>query len=162
MKTEIERKFFVRQMPDISHIKPLFYERYILKYEDGEEERISKIDGKYIYQKKKEVSALGRRREKKEMSLEEFNKLKQTAKKAIFRERYDLSEHPKVSIQIYRGEHEGLIRAEVEFDSEEEATNFKPFDWMGIEMTNLPIARDAKLLNLTKEEFKSHLAQRKS
>lgn len=39
-------------------------------------------------------------------------------------------------VDIYRGEHEGLIVVEVEFDSEEEAAAFTPPDWWGPEVTN--------------------------
>jgi CYTH domain-containing protein len=77
--------------------------------------------------------------------------------KVIIRERYDVSNKPKISIQIYHGKYEGLVRAEVEFDSEEEARSFKPLNWMGIEMTDLPIARDAKLSTLTETEFNSYI-----
>lgn len=39
MKNEIERKFFVKEMPDLKGIKPLVYERYFLK-KNGMETRI--------------------------------------------------------------------------------------------------------------------------
>ena len=55
---EIERKFFVRQMPDLSSIEPLHYERYFLKRKNGTEERISKVNDKYVYEKKSEISSL--------------------------------------------------------------------------------------------------------
>ncbi len=157
MENEIERKFFVKKLPDLSSIQPLHYERYFLKRSDGEEERISKVNDRYFYEKKNEVSNLERSREKKEISSIEFEKLKQGVGDALIRERYDVSENPKVSIQIYHGKHEGLVRAEVEFISEEEANAFQPLDWMGREMTGLPIARDAKLLDLTAEEFRNFL-----
>ena len=154
MDNEIERKFFIKEMPDLSHIKPLHYERYFLKRGDGVEERISKVNGKCFYEKKSEVSDLERTREKKEITPEEFEDLKQSASAAIVRERYDISSSPKISIQIYHGQFEGLVRVEVEFSSQEEACAFQPLPWMGQEMTGLPIARDAKLLNLSVDEFK--------
>lgn len=88
---------------------------------------------------------------------QEFDKLKEGASEAIIRERYDISYNPKISIQIYHGRFERLIRAEVEFNSEEEARNFIPLNWMGEEMTGLPIARDGKLLDLSPKEFRSYL-----
>lgn len=154
MNNEIERKFFIKVMPDLSGIEPLRYERYFLKRDAGVEERISKVNGKCFYEKKSEVSNLERIREKKEITLEEFEALKQSASVAIVRERYDISANPKISIQIYHGQFEGLIRVEVEFSSEEEASAFQPLPWMGQEMTGLPIARDAKLLDLSADEFK--------
>ena len=40
---EIERKFFIKTMPDISELVPWHSERFFLKGEDGLEERISRI-----------------------------------------------------------------------------------------------------------------------
>lgn len=157
MKNEIERKFFVKEMPDLKEIEPLFYERYFLERRNGIETRISKVNETYKYEKKIEISELERTRESKEITKEEFDKLKQGASEAIIRERYDISVNPKISIQIYHGRFDGLVRAEVEFESEEEAKNFVPLDWMEEEMTGLPIARDGKLIDLKEEEFKFYL-----
>ncbi|MEY4602349.1 MAG: hypothetical protein RL292_290 [Candidatus Parcubacteria bacterium] len=157
MKNEIERKFFVKEMPDLSGITPLHYERYFLLRGDGREIRISKVNDLYFYEDKSEVSALERIRSKKEITEQEFEKFRQDASEAIIRERYDISSNPDISIQIYHGKFEGLIRVEVEFNSEDEAKAFIPLFWMGKEMTGLPIARDSKLLDLTNNEFKKNL-----
>ena len=157
MKNEIERKFFVREMPDLSGIEPLHYERYFLKREDGVEERISKVNDKYVYERKTEVSTLERSREKKEPSEQEFNQLKEKASEAIIREQYTISSNPDIAIQIYHGRFEGLVRAEVEFETEKEAKSFIPLPCMDKEMTGLPIARDSKLLDLSAEEFQEYL-----
>ena len=154
---EIERKFFVRQMPDLSSIEPLHYERYFLKRKNGTEERISKVNDKYVYEKKSEISSLERSREKKEISKEEFERLKGKESEAIIRDRYNISTNPEVSIQIYHGRFEGLVRVEVEFETEEKAKSFVPLPWMGREMTSLPIARDSKLLDLTDLDFQEYL-----
>ena len=157
VENEIERKFFVKSMPDLSSITPIHYERYILRHEDGIEQRISKKGDKYIFEKKVEVTGLERTREVREITKEEFEKLKQGASQVIIRDRYDISAQLKISIQVYHGDYEGLVRAEVEFESEEQAMRFQPLEWMGKEMTGLPIARDAKLLDLTEEEFRIYL-----
>ena len=157
MLNEIERKFFVKQMPDLSGIEPLHYERYFLSRANGVEERISKVNEKFVYEKKTEISSLERSREKKEISQQQFNELKEKASEAIVRDRYNIPSNPEATIQIYHGKFEGLVRAEVEFKSEEEAKSFVPFLWMGKEMTELPIARDSKLLDLTNEEFQGYL-----
>lgn len=157
MKNEIERKFFVREMPNLSGIKPLHYERYFLKCKDGVEERISKVNDKYVYERKTEVSTLERSREKKDLSEQEFIQLKEKSSEAIIRERYNISSNPDIAIEIYHGKFEGLIRVEVEFETEEEADSFVPLPWMGKEMTGLPIARDSKLLDLKVEEFQGYL-----
>jgi hypothetical protein len=58
MKNEIERKFFVKEMPDLSGIEPLHYERYFLERGNGKEIRISKINDSYVYEDKSEISDL--------------------------------------------------------------------------------------------------------
>ena len=50
------------------------------------------------------------------------------------------------------------MRAEVEFATEEEAKAFQPLGWMGKEMTGMPIARDAQLLELTRGALDEYLA----
>ena len=161
MNREIERKFFVKTMPNLSGIKPQKYERYFLERGNGTEIRISKVDDSYKYEVKREISALERTREKREITKEEFDRLKQGTHEAIIRDRYNIpSDHGsthEIAIQIYHGRFEGLIRAEVEFESQEDAEAFVPLPWMGEEMTGLPIARDSKLLDLTEEEFGKYI-----
>jgi len=160
MSNEIERKFFVKNMPDLSGIEPLHYERYFLERKDGIEVRISKVNDTYKYEKKVELSNLERTREKREISKEEFDELKKNASESVLRDRYNISFNPDITIQIYHGRFEGLVRAEVEFMTEEEARSFTPLEWMGEEMTGLSIARDGKLIDLSDEEFRGFLLNR--
>ncbi|EKD24378.1 MAG: adenylate cyclase [uncultured bacterium] len=157
MKNEIERKFFVKEMTDLSGAQPLHYERYFLDRGNGKEVRISKINDSYIYEEKSELSELERTRDKKEITKEEFYKLKENASEGLIRDRYSFSSNPDIVIQVYHGRFEGLVCAEVEFDSAEAANAFSPLSWMGREMTGLPIARDARLIELSSEEFKKYL-----
>ena len=103
MKNEIERKFFVKEMPEFSNNAPLHYERYFLVRDNGKEIRISKVDAWYIYEQKSEVSELERIRTKKEITKEEFDNLKQNSSEGIIRDRYNISSNPDIAIQIYRG-----------------------------------------------------------
>ncbi len=158
MKNEIERKFFVNELPDLSKLEPLHYERYYLENSNGKEVRISKVNETYIYEEKLGISKLERTTSKKEISEIEFNKLKQQqASEGLIRDSYQLSNNPDISIKIYNGRFNGLIRAEVEFNSEEDAVSFVPLEWMGEEMTDLPIARDGKLIELTEQEFRKYI-----
>lgn len=157
MSSEIERKFLVKELPHLDATTSKVYERYFL--ETGPtEKRIQKVGDKYFYEEKSEISELERSRDqKKEISEEEFNNLKQGSEGPLIRERFDISSNPKISIQIYRNNFEGLVRAEVEFNSKEEATAFQPLPWMGKEITGLPIARDSALLGLSRDEFQKYL-----
>lgn len=157
MKNEIERKFFVKEMPNLSDLEPLHYERYFLERGNGKEVRISKVGELYIFEEKAEVSELERTRIKKEITKEEFEQLKKNASEGLIRDRYAFSSNPDIAIQVYHGRFEGLIRIEVEFDSQEEASAFTPLSWMGREMTGLPIARDGQLIELTDDEFRKYV-----
>ena len=152
---EIERKFLVKNMPDLSGIIPVRYERYYLKRDGGVEERIQKKNDKYEYEFKKEVSGLERTVDKKSITESEFNDLKNKAEGNLIRDSYQVSLRPNISIKIYHGRFDGLIRAEVEFDSLDSAKDYIPETWMGEEITDSPLGRDSRLLGLSEQEFKS-------
>lgn len=148
---EIERKFLIAQMPDLSNKSPMRYERYYLKRDNGIEERIQKKGDLFEHELKKEISSLERTKDKKEISEQEFEKMKTGASEAIIRDGYKIDD--QVSIKIYHGKFKGLKRAEVEFDSRDEATAYIPESWMGKEITDSPLGRDSALLDLSAEEF---------
>lgn len=148
---EIERKFLIRKMPDLTGIQPVHYERYYLHRDENVEERIQKKDSIYEYEYKKRISSLERTKEKRSLSESEFFELKQRASEAIIRDSYLLPSG--VSIKIYHGKFEGLVRAEIEFKTREEATQYQPVSWMGEEITENPLGKDSKLLNLSGKEF---------
>lgn len=154
---EIERKFIVKSMPDLTGKIPVFYERYYLRIEPNIEERIQKRGDKFEKEIKYKISDLISKKEKLEISKKQFEELKKIAIKYIQREGYKISDEPNVSIKIYHGDFEGLIRAEIEFKSENEAKNFQPLDWMGKEITKSQLGRDSQLVRLNKEEFKNLL-----
>lgn len=161
LNSEIERKFFVKHLPDLSNIAPIHYERYFLRRDGRVEERITKSGDRYTYEYKVGISRLERTRDKKVITKEEFEQLKLSASEVIERDRYDISDNPKISIQIYIGKFEGLIRAEVEFPSEEAAKAFVPLEWMGEEMTGLPVARDSELLGISSEGLQQYIGLKK-
>lgn len=148
---EIERKFLVKEMPDLSGIKPVHFERYYLNISDGIEERIQRTNDTYSYEKKVTIDSLSRSTEKREITKEEFERIKVESTHAIIRDSYPLSSN--VSIKIYHGEYEGLVRAEVEFSSKAEADNYTPESWMGNEISNSPLGRDSRLLQLDGATF---------
>lgn len=152
---EIKRKFLVKEMLDLSDKKPVRYERHYLKSEDGVEERVQKKEDVFEYEIKKRISDLERTKDKKIITEEEFDALRENASEAIIRDSYKLDENS--SIKIYKGRFEGLIRFEIEFDSKEEAEKYIPAEWLGEEITHSPLGRDSELLKLTESEFKELL-----
>lgn len=154
---EIERKFFVREMPDLSGLTPLRDERYFLYRSPTVTIRFQKRGDNYELERMAKESELSRSQEKWRITRDEFEALKTLASVAIIRDSYLLQESPQITLKVYRGTHEGLVRAEVEFASEEEARAFTPLPWMGMEMLNTPLAHDASLLDLSKKDLLRHL-----
>ncbi len=152
---EIERKFLVTSVPNIPILSRYTSERYLLESIEGTEERITHIGDQYYYELKRILSNTERTRDKREISEARFNKLRERAYGQLRRETFIIKKRPKVVIQVYKDEFDGLMRAEVEFDSQEEANNFQPSKWMGREITGLAIARDSTLARMTRGELLS-------
>lgn len=148
MSKEIERKFLVKIMPDLSGTKLEEQERYFLEL-GTIEKRITKINSKYFYEEKS-----GSEKNVKGIQEAEFERLKSKAIKNLKRKNYILSKTPSVSIKVYGGEYEGLVRAEFEFETVEEARKFAPPEWVGKEITETNLGRDGELVQLKQGEFK--------
>ena|SRR3989338_2051436 len=158
MQQEIERKFFVKNMPDLSGLKSILDERYYLYSNSGIELRFQKHGEMYELERMAEYANLSRTQEKIEITQNEFEALQQFGKGPLIRESYLITKNPQITIKIYHGRFEGLVRAEVEFESLNQAQQFQPPDWFGREMTDMPIAKDANLVDLANEEFHALLA----
>jgi adenylate cyclase len=154
---EIERKFLISQLPDLSDTHPIRFERYYLSITDQTEDRIQRTNDHYSREKKIVVNVLSRSTRKQKITKEEFDILKRSSSKAIVRDSYKLSSD--ISIKIYHGEYEGLVRAEVEFNSMNDAMNYVPKSWMGKEITDSSLGRDSRLVGLDQDSFKDLLAE---
>jgi hypothetical protein len=64
---EIERKFLVKKLPDLSNIDPVRFERYYLNVSDNIEERIQNTNGRYTYEKKVAIDELSRQPKEKRL-----------------------------------------------------------------------------------------------
>ena len=154
MYHEIDRKFLIEEMPDLSDLECVVRTRYFLQRNDLIEEFIQDSDGEYSYEIKTAISPHERTREKKVLTKEEFELLQEKATRGITRESYILSsESPRIIIKKYRGEYEGLVFAEVEFNTYEDSVSFEGLSWTGSEITDTPLGRDSQLLELDREHF---------
>lgn len=154
MEREIERKYYVKSIPNLSGVKSVRDERYYLYSNGGIELRFQARGDTYELERMAGYASLSRTQQKIEITEEEFEALKEFGRGPIIRESYLISRDPQITVKLYHGRFEGLIRAEVEFFSLNEARAFQPPPWSGAEMTSLPIANDAQLLDLADEEFK--------
>ncbi len=59
----------------------------------------------------------------------------------------------RVSIKKYLEEFSGFNRVEVKFNTREEMESYQKEPWMGIEITNTPLAFDKDLSKLSQKEF---------
>jgi CYTH domain-containing protein len=166
MHNEIERKFIILEMPNLKGVIPTLQERYFLQRGDLVEERIQKNtthEGvRFEYEIKFAISPKERKRTRKFITESEFLQLRAKAGQSLLRESYSLSKkNPRISIKMYQGKYRGFVFAEVEFDSLKESASFSPLEWMGSEITDTKLGRDAWLLDCSRAEFLSIFEQEK-
>lgn len=152
---EIERKFLVKTLPDLSGKAPLVYKRYFLYVGDEYEIRIQQKGEAYELERKGRKGDISNLKNSFPISSLEFEHLKSFCSSSLERESYNLDKD--VSIKIYHGTYEKLIRAEFEFNSEDDAKSFIPPSWCNAEITATNLGRDSKLIHLTREEFEKEL-----
>ncbi len=158
MNKSITRKFLVKDLPDLSNIKKDIYDRYYLYNKNSIVIRVQKINEDFELERKVNESDLVRDGTTIKITKDEFDVLKLYSQQHIQRESYQLQENPRIVLRVYHGEYEGLIRAEVNFSSEDDANSFESLDWFDREITGNPLAQDGYLLQLSKEEFQKLLA----
>jgi adenylate cyclase len=149
---EIERKFLVAEPPSDYERWPstAIEQGYVAIDEDGTEVRVRRRGGRTWLTVK---SGAGRARVEEEIEIEpeRFERLwALTEGRRIEKTRYeiDASDGLVLELDVYEGGLDGLVVAEVEFDSEEAAEAFSPPDWLGPDVTddarykNQRLARD--------------------
>jgi len=132
---EIERKFSVKHLPDGLENYPQHHivQGYISIGNDGKEIRLRNKDNDYFLTVK---SGGGLVRSEYEIKLtqEQFQDLwPATDGKRLEKTRYFIPGN--IELDIYSGDLEGLITAEVEFKSEKDSEEFTPPDWFDEELT---------------------------
>lgn len=161
MEQEIERKWWVKTMPDLTGLTPLQDERYYLFADDTVSLRFQQRGDRFELERMETVRELTRTQAKLAIGAAEFNALKKVATGPLVRDSYLIRPaDPQITLKVYRGLFEGLVRIEVEFTSLELAKNFTIPDWFGEEMTDSPLSFDSKLVNMTHDEFKALLERR--
>ena len=153
MSKEIERKYLIKQMPNLKNIKPIRYERYYINDNIDNQIRVQKKDEKFELETKSKISDIEYKKEKQEITEQEFLKLIKNCKKVIIRDSYLINENPNITIKIYHETYKGLVRAEVELSNEDEYRNFEIPEWFGKDITNTELGMDAKLIKLDRANF---------
>lgn len=131
---EIERKFLVKEVPDLTGVK--YSEIKQGYFSLSPEKRVRQKDNKYYVTEKGEGDMVRQEREW-EIGKKEAEGLFALSKTYIIEKKRYFIPCGKLTIEldIYGGRHSGLVVAEVEFESEEEALSFSPPEWFGTDIT---------------------------
>jgi CYTH domain-containing protein len=131
---EIERKWLVDAPSDASLNAPSqrIDQGYLAIEPDGNETRVRRKEDHYFLTVKS-AGGLAREEYEIELSFEQFSALWPASEgRRVEKTRYAAD---GIELDFYTGALEGLIVAEVEFTSEQEAAAFTPPAWFGREVT---------------------------
>lgn len=133
---EIERKFLVEEVPGGASGRRAIEQGYLAIDEHGEV-RLRRIGGRLLLTAK---TGHGEVREEVEIplspgSFEELWELTEGRRVRKARHYVPLNGFLRAEVDVYEGDLEGLLTAEIEFASPEEARRFRPPSWLGAELT---------------------------
>jgi len=146
---EIERKFLVKKMPNLTNIVRVNIIQGYINYEP--EVRIRKKDNRF-YLTRKSLGTIERSEEDTEISEAAYNILSSLVKSDLKKVRYliPIKDNLTAELDIYQGKLKGLNIVEVEFTNEKEANMFKVPDWFGKEITEDNYYKNQNLSKLNK------------
>jgi len=138
---EIERKFLLKRFPPDRKKYPhdTIEQGYLAVGRGGLQVRLRK-KGSVLSLTYKEGTRGERVEREIRLSLEQFKALwPATAGRRLTKVRYDVPwKKHTIEIDVYRGRHDGLVVAEVEFDDQKSAAEFQRPDWLGRDVTGKP------------------------
>ncbi len=142
---EVERKFLVPEAPDLDGAEADEIEQGYLAIGAEGEVRVRRKGEKLVLTAKR-GSGLSRQEGEIELDRERFDILwPLTEGRRLHKRRHVVSYGElEIEVDVYEGDLEGLMVAEIEFGSEEEARGFEPPDWLGEDVTG-----DRRYLNET-------------
>jgi CYTH domain-containing protein len=142
---EVERKFLVPDPPDLDGTETDEIEQGYLAIGAGGEVRVRRKGEKLVLTAKR-GSGLSRQEAEIDLDRERFDELWPLTEGRRLHKRRHVLPHDdlKIEVDVYEGALEGLVVAEIEFSSEEEARGFDPPGWLGEEVTG-----DRRYLNET-------------
>ncbi|MBR2705164.1 MAG: hypothetical protein IKE91_06830 [Clostridia bacterium] len=147
MGIEIERRFLVKNMDKVNELvkqytdsKKTIIQDYV--YSDVltaiRKRKIVKNDNeKYIYTIKTGFNSLSINEFEEEMTKEQYDSIKPDSSRwTIEKDRYIIPYENglKIELDVFHGKYEGLIFAEIEFESEDQAKNANIPDWFDVEI----------------------------
>lgn len=142
---EVERKFVVRDPPDLEGADADEIEQGYLAIGAEGEVRVRRRGDRLLLTAKR-GEGLSRQEAEIELDRERFDLLwPLTEGRRLHKRRYVIPHDGlEIEVDVYAGDLEGLVVAEIEFPSEEEARALEPPQWLGEEVTG-----DHRYLNET-------------
>jgi adenylate cyclase len=136
---EVERKFLVNEIMDLNDTEAEEIDQgYLSLGEDGEVRLRRK--GERLLLTAKRGAGLSREEAEVELDRDAFERLWTLTEGRRLHKRRHVLPHDghEIEVDVYAGELEGLLVAEIEFGSEEEARAFEPPEWLGEDVTGDP------------------------
>ncbi len=131
---EIERKFLVKALPNLEGVECSEIKQGYFSITP--EKRVRQKDNKFFLTEKGKGDMV---REEREWEIDEKTAKEYFAKSQTYiieKKRYFIPYGKyTVELDIYGGKHQGLVVAEVEFETEAEALDFAPPQWFGEDIT---------------------------
>ncbi len=154
---EIERKWLVAAVPDDALAAPAvrIEQGYLTIGSDGGETRLRR-KGERVYLTVKAGTGMTRREHEVELSAEQFDALwpaTQGARVLKHRRALLTDDGHTIELDIFAGELEGLMLAEVEFDDPWGAESFVAPYWFGREVTDDPAYKNQRLALASRDEL---------
>jgi len=165
---EIERKFLVKSLPENleQYQHKDITQGYLAITEDGTEVRLRQ-KGKKYFQTVKSGAGKTRFESEVEITEDQFKALWEATKgKRVEKTRYEIPhESGTIELDVYHGDLDGLLLAEMEFPGEKESNKFTPPEWLSEEVTddkryknqNLALHKIPKRSELREEKQKEKL-----
>lgn len=148
----LTKRYITDSIDGLALSEPIRYERYYI----NDNLRVQKRGHKY---QKEILDAQNNVQEKIDITEDEFFELKKDAYSEIMRDSYLYLKDSRVSIKRYYGKYEGLLRAEVSFNSAAEEKEYVKEDWMSKEITQSALAFDKDLSKLSADEFRREMSE---
>jgi adenylate cyclase len=142
---EVERKFLVWEPPDLDGTQADEIDQGYLAIGSDGEVRVRR-KGDALVLTAKQGSGLSRQEAEVELDQGSFDELWPLTEGRRLKKRRHIVPHGdlEIEVDVYAGDLEGLVVAEVEFPSEEDADGFDPPGWLGEDVTG-----DERYLNET-------------
>lgn len=145
---EIERKYLVDAVPPGLERYPheAIVQGYLVVAEDGSEVRLRRRGGAYVQTVKRGEGGV-RMEVEVALTREQFEALWAAVNHApIEKVRYEIPfEGHTIELDVYGGALDGLVTAEVEFDTADASAAFTPPSWFGRDVTDDPRYRNRSL-----------------